>query len=42
MDKFDKIEPFQMKTWTDLLVQLLRIVIQHNDWDPAKVTNFPN
>ena len=41
MDNFNKIEPYQIKTWTELLTQLIRIVTQHNDWDPNRVPNFP-
>ena len=37
MDNFARKEPFQMRSWTDLLVQLIRIVSFHNDRDPAQV-----
>ena len=40
IDNYDRKEPHQMKTWTDLLVQLIRIVSFHNDWDPARVPDF--
>lgn len=38
-DKFRKIEPYEIKTWTQLLEQLIRIVSEHNDLDPKKVPN---
>ena len=39
MDKFEKKEPAQIRTWTELLVKLVRIVSFHNDRDPAQVPN---
>ena len=37
MDNFQKRPAGQIKSWTELMVQLVRIVSEHNDWDPTKV-----
>ena len=37
MDNFDKRPASQIKSWSELIVQLVRIVSEHNDLDPAKV-----
>ena len=37
MDNFQKRPASQIKSWTELMVQLVRIVAEHNDWDPTKV-----
>ena len=34
---FDERPADQVKSWTELMVQLVRIVSKHNNWDPAKV-----
>ena len=41
MDTFPKMEPYQIKTWTELLVQLTRIVAEYNDLDPTRVPDLP-
>ena len=37
MDKFERRPAGQIKSWSELMVQLVRIVSEHNDLDPAKV-----
>lgn len=37
MDNFGKRPAGQVKTWSELMVQLVRIVSEHNDLDPTKV-----
>ena len=37
---FQIIEVSQIKSWTDLLNQLIRVVSEYNDWDPTRVPDF--
>ena len=41
MTCFERVEPHQIRSWTELLIQLIRIVTEYNDWDPARVPNLP-
>ena len=41
MDNFAPKEPHELKSWTDLLAQLIRVVAKHEDLDPARVPNLP-
>ena len=37
MTDFNPVEPHEISSWPELLVQLIRIVANHNKWDPKKV-----
>ena len=37
LDDYQQVEPHEITTWSGLLVQLVRIVANHNDWDPKRV-----
>ena len=39
-DDFQILEPFQIKSWTEMVSQLIRIVSEYNDWDPTRVPDF--
>ena len=41
MDNFEAKEPHQIKSWTDLLAQLIRVVAKHEDLDPSRVMDLP-
>lgn len=41
MTCFERVEPHQIRSWTELLIQLIRIVTEYNDWDPSRVPNLP-
>ena len=40
MDNFESKEPHQIKSWTDLLAQLIRVVATYEDLDPSRVMSF--
>ena len=37
MDTFEKRPAGQINSWEEMMVQLVRIVAEHNDLDPSKV-----
>ena len=42
MDNFTPKEPHELKTWTDLLAQLIRVVAKHEELDPSRVESLPD